>query len=225
MPCPPIHKTNQAKLQATREKSQRHYAKNRDHILKRRRELRVEKTKPSREIQQFEKAVVRALKSRDDEDESDTELSETDESSDDENDTPSDLPGCLLALKGIKDEMLSLTDDREPQKFVKDKFLQYVKSIKYTDDHGDNGDVTIISNMMLKVQDILNRTIHVQDQILNFCGPILDELRTADSVSQFLSTIVAYLEEIDYLIHWGGVSELCIAHSSGELMYQKNLHV
>ncbi|KAG2048340.1 hypothetical protein BDR06DRAFT_976099 [Suillus hirtellus] len=68
----------------------------------------------------FEKAVVRALKSRDDEDESDTELLETDESSDDENDTPSDLPGCLLALKGIKDKMLSLTDDREPQKFVKD---------------------------------------------------------------------------------------------------------
>ncbi|KAG2357828.1 hypothetical protein BDR07DRAFT_1379861, partial [Suillus spraguei] len=123
MPCPPIHKTNQAKLQAAQ---------------------------PSREIRQFEKAVARALKSRDDEDESDTELLETDESSDDENDTPSDLPGCLLALKGIKDKMLSLTDDREPQKFVEDKFLQYVKSIKYTDDRGDNGDVTIISNTMLK---------------------------------------------------------------------------
>ncbi|KAG1791804.1 uncharacterized protein HD556DRAFT_1444880 [Suillus plorans] len=109
MPRPPTHKTNEAKLQAVREKNQRHYAK--DRILKRRRELRVEKTKPSREIRQFEKAVARALKSRDDEDESDTELSETDESSDDENDTPSDLPGCLLALKGIKDEMLSLTDD------------------------------------------------------------------------------------------------------------------
>jgi hypothetical protein len=121
--------------------------------------------------------------------------------------------------------MLSLTDDREPQKFVEDKFLQYVKSIKYTDDRGDNGDVTIISNTMLKVQDILNHTICVQDQILNFCGPILDEFRTANSVSQFLNTIVAYLEEIDYLIHWGGVSELCIAHSSAELMYQKNLRV
>ncbi|KAG2063624.1 hypothetical protein BDR04DRAFT_1123134 [Suillus decipiens] len=150
MPHPPIHKTNQAKLQAACEKSQRHYVKNRDCILKKRRELHVEKTKPLWEIQQFEKAVARALKSCDDEDESDTELSETDESSDDENDTLSDLPGCLLALKGIKDKMLSLTDDHEPQKFVEDKFLQYVKSIKYTDDHGDNSDVTIISNMMLK---------------------------------------------------------------------------
>ncbi|KAG1794630.1 uncharacterized protein HD556DRAFT_1442819 [Suillus plorans] len=164
MSRPPTHKTNEAKLQAVREKNQRHYAK-------------------------------------------------------------SDLPGCLLALKGIKDEMLSLTDDREPQKFVEDKFLQYVKSIKYTNDRGDNGDVTIISNTMLKVQDILNHTIRVQDQILNFCGPISDEFRAANSVSLFLSTVVAYLEDIDYLIHWGGVSELCIAHSSGELMYQKNLRV
>jgi hypothetical protein len=121
--------------------------------------------------------------------------------------------------------MLSLTNDREPQKFVEDNFLHYVKSIKYTDDRGDNGDVTIISNMMLKVQDILNRSIRVQDEILNFCGPISDEFRTANSLSRFLSTTVAYLEDIDYLIHWGGVSELSIAHSSGELMYQKNLRV
>ncbi|KAG1855722.1 hypothetical protein DFJ58DRAFT_727377 [Suillus subalutaceus] len=85
MPRPPIHKTNEAKLQAAREKSQRHYAK--DRILKRRRELRVEKIKPTWETRLFEKAVARALKSRDDEDESDPEL-ETDESSDDENDTP-----------------------------------------------------------------------------------------------------------------------------------------
>ncbi|KAG1788021.1 uncharacterized protein HD556DRAFT_1441758 [Suillus plorans] len=224
MPRPPIHKTNQAKLQAAREKSQRHYAK--ESILKRRRELRVEKNKPTRETRQFEKAVARALKSHDDsdEDESDTEL-ETDESSDDENDTPSDLPGCLLALKEIKDEMLSLTDDREPQKFVEDNLLHYVKSIKYTDDRGDNGDITIISNTMLKVQDILNRSIRVQDQLLNFCGPISDEFRTANSMSRFLSTTAAYLEEIDYLIHWEGVSELCVAHSLGELMYQKNLRV
>lgn len=137
----------------------------------------------------------------------------------------SDLPECLLALKDIKDEMLSLTNDREPQKFVEDNFLHYVKSIKYTDDRGDNGDVTIISNTMLKVQDILNRSIRVQDEILNFCGPISDEFRTANSLSRFLSTMVAYLEDIDYLIHWGGVSELSIAHSSGELMYQKNLRV
>ncbi|KAG2358777.1 hypothetical protein BDR07DRAFT_1488991 [Suillus spraguei] len=188
MPRPPIHKTNQAKLQAAREKSQRHYV---NAMFLTGQPIEETETVYSKDDKNF--AVARALKSRDDEDESDTELLETDESSDDENDTPSDLPGCLLALKGIKDEMLSLTNDREPQKFVEDKFLQYVKSIKYTDDHGDNGDVTIISNTMLKVQDILNRTIRVQDQILNFCGPISDEFRTANSVSQFLNTIVAYL--------------------------------
>ncbi|KAG1811053.1 hypothetical protein EV424DRAFT_1542691 [Suillus variegatus] len=182
MPRPPIHKTNEAKLKAAREKSQRHYAK--DRILKRRRELCVEKTKPSQETREFEKAVARALNGHHiDEDESDAEL-ETDESSDDENDdTPSDLPGCLYALKGLKDEMLLLTNEREPQSFVEDIFLQYVKSIKYTDDRGDNGDITIITNVMLKVQHILNPTIRVQDEILNFCGPISAEFHTANSLS------------------------------------------
>ncbi|KAG1722137.1 uncharacterized protein EDB91DRAFT_1088228 [Suillus paluster] len=126
MPHPPLHKTNEAKL----------------------------KNKPSWEIREFEKAVARALNgSNIDEDESDAEL-ETDKSSnDEENDhnTLSNLPGCLLALKGIKDKMLSLTNEHEPQSFVEDIFLQYVKSIKYTDDQGDNGDITIITNTMLKV--------------------------------------------------------------------------
>ncbi|KAG2135861.1 hypothetical protein DEU56DRAFT_756546 [Suillus clintonianus] len=204
MPRPLIHKTLEEKLQAGREKRRRHYAKNRDKILRRRRELRVEKHMGPSELEQ---AIARALHGSGSDKDGDSDESETDNSSDiEENDDPlSDLTGCLLTLKVIKDEMLTLIP--EPCAFAEGVLLQFVNSITYTDDRADDGDRTIVTNMIPMVQGLLNRSIPVQDQILNFCG-VSPEFHAADTVSRYLSTTLAYLEDIEFFFLVEGVSEL-----------------
>ncbi|KAG1884888.1 hypothetical protein F4604DRAFT_1918551 [Suillus subluteus] len=220
MPRPSIHKTLEAKLQASREKNRHHYAKNRDRILNRRRELRVEKDTGPSELQ---KAVARALHGYDsDEDEDELEMSGDVEENDDDI-IPSDLPGCLLAIKRIKDDMLSLIN--EPQAFTKALLLQFVKSITYTDDRADNGDQTIVTNMVAKVRDLLNQAIPIQDEIHNYSGSLAAEFRAANTVCRYLNTTLAYLEDIEHYFDVEGISDMCVAHSMGELMYQKGLHV
>ncbi|KAG1794594.1 uncharacterized protein HD556DRAFT_1307959 [Suillus plorans] len=217
---PPFHQTLEENLQAGRENRRRHYAKNRDSILSRRRELRVEKnnTGPS----ELKKAIERALHGYDSDEDGDE--SETGNSSDIEENDDSllDLTGCLLTLKGIKDEMLSLIT--EPRAFSEGALLQFVNSIVYTNDRADNGDQTIVTNMIVTVRGLLNRSIPVQDKILNFCG-VSAKFRAADTVTCYLSTTLAYLEDIEFFIHVEGVSELCVAHSMGELMYQTGSRV
>ncbi|KAG1893315.1 uncharacterized protein F5891DRAFT_1196546 [Suillus fuscotomentosus] len=213
----PSHQTLQENLQAGRENQRRHYEK--DRILSWRRELRVEKnTGPS----ELEKAIERALHGYDSDEDGDE--SETGNSSDIEenDDSLSDLTGCLLTLKGIKDEMLSLIT--EPRAFAEGALLQFVNSIVYTNDRADNGDRTIVTNMIVTVQGLLNHSIPIQDKILNFCG-VSAEFHAANTVTRYLSTTLAYLEDIDFYIHVEGVSELCVAHWMGELMYQKGSHV
>ncbi|KAG1887285.1 hypothetical protein F4604DRAFT_1675277 [Suillus subluteus] len=220
MPRPSIHMTLEAKQQASREKNRRHYAKNRDRILSRRRELRVEKNTGPSELQ---KAITKALHGYDsDEDEDELEtLGNSSEENDD--DTPSDLPACLLVIKRIKDDMLSLIN--EPCAFTEVLMLQFVKSITYTDDRADNGDQTIVTSMVAKVRDLLNQAIPVQDEIHNFCGSSAAEFRAANTVCCYLNTTLAYLEDIEFYFNVEGISELCVAHSMGELIYQKGLHV
>ncbi|KAG1845440.1 hypothetical protein F4604DRAFT_1936938 [Suillus subluteus] len=200
MPRPPIHTTLEAKQQANREKNRRHYAK--DRILSRRRELRVEKNTGPSELQ---KAFARAMHGYDvDEDEDELETSdnssdvEGNESNDDDtrSDLPecllvrSDLPGCLVAIKRIKDDMSSLIN--EPCAFTEALLLQFVRSIVYADDRADNGDQTIITNILAKVQDLLNRAIPLQDEIHNFCGSLAAEYHAANTVCRCLSTAVLH---------------------------------
>jgi hypothetical protein len=78
--------------------------------------------------------------------------------------------------------------------------------------------------MIPTVQGLLNRSIPVQDQILNFCS-VSPEFHAADTVSLYLSTMLAYLEDIKFFFGVEGVSGLCVAHSLGKLMYQKWLPV
>ncbi|KAG2061166.1 hypothetical protein BDR06DRAFT_966935, partial [Suillus hirtellus] len=181
--------------------------RHRDGILKRRRELRL--TKPSQEVLEIQRALAVALGY--DEDPSEPETS------DDENDALSlDLPSCLLAFKSIKDEMLVLI--REPCAFTENLLLQYVKSLP--DDVHGKGDTSIIQNAKTEVEHLLRRATQVQDQILIFCG-VSTESRATESVSRFLSTTLAYIDDVQYFLDIEGLTELTVAHSMGELMYQK----
>ncbi|KAG1771525.1 hypothetical protein EDD22DRAFT_842758 [Suillus occidentalis] len=222
---PVVHKTPEAKLQASRERHRRHYAKHRDDILKRRRVLRSSKTKESEAANKFSKellkAVAKALRhGDDDESESESDSDDDSEPEDDENIKLDDLPECLRVVKDIKDEMLAMIGD-DPCKFVEGVFCDYVKSFP---EDSSPGDISIIESSISKVQKILNRTIPAQDQILNFCG-VSPEWHAADSVSRFLRTVLAYLEDIECLLFSGGVCELTLAHSMGEMMYQKGIRI
>ncbi|KAG1800501.1 hypothetical protein EV424DRAFT_1352146 [Suillus variegatus] len=213
MARPPIYKTDQAKLEASRERHRRHYAKNRDSILQRRRELCI--IKPSQEILEIQKALAEALGYEDDATASETEAD------DDENDQLFNLPECLLAIKNIKDEMLALVS--EPCAFTEGVLLQYVKSLP--DDGNGKGDTLIVNTPKLKVEALLRRAIRAQDQITNFCGVSAAESRAAESVLHYLNTMLGYLDDIQYFLNIEGISELTIAHSMGELMYQKGIHL
>ncbi|KAG1745514.1 uncharacterized protein EDB91DRAFT_1080408 [Suillus paluster] len=212
MAHPPIYKTDQAKLEASRERCWHHYAKNRDSILQRWRELHI--SKPSQEIFKLQKALAEALGYEDDATTSETEAD------DDENDQLFDLQASLIAIKNIKDEMLALVP--EPCAFMEGVVLQYVKSLP--DDGNGKGDTSIINSPKLKVEVLLRRAIPVQDQIMNFYG-VSAQSRATESVSRYLNTVLGYLEDIQYFLNIEGVSELTIAHSMGELMYQKGIHI
>ncbi|KAG1889814.1 uncharacterized protein F5891DRAFT_1198291 [Suillus fuscotomentosus] len=206
---PPVHKTEQKNFEASQERCQHHYAK--DGILSRRRGLRL--TKPSQEVQEIQRALAVALGY-------DEDLSEP-ETSDDENDALSiDLPSCLLAFKSIKDEMLVLIG--EPCAFTESLLLQYVKSLP--DEVHGKGDTSIIQNAKTEVERLLRRATRVQDQIIIFCG-VSTESRATESVSRFLSTTLAYIDDIQYFLDIEGLTELTVAHSMGELMYQKRIRI
>ncbi|KAG1865122.1 hypothetical protein C8R48DRAFT_772825 [Suillus tomentosus] len=197
MARPPIYKPDQAKLEASRERRRRHYAKNRD-----------------RDIGNS-KSSCRGLGYEDDATASETEAD------DDENDPLFNLPECLLAIKNIKDEMLALVP--EPCAFTEGVLLQYVKSLP--DDGNGKGDTSIVDTPKLKVEALLRRAILAQDQITNFCGVSAAESRAAESVLRYLNTVLGYLDDIQYYLNIEGISELTIAHSMGELMYQKGIHL
>lgn len=131
------------------------------------------------------------------------------------------LPECLLAIKNIKDEMLALVP--EPCAFTEGVLLQYVKSLP--DDGNGKGDTSIVDTPKLKVEALLRRAIPAQDQITNFCGVSAAESRAAESVLRYLNTVLGYLDDIQYFLNIEGISELTIAHSMGELMYQKGIHL
>ncbi|KAG1852304.1 hypothetical protein DFJ58DRAFT_728637 [Suillus subalutaceus] len=176
MARPTIHKTVQERMEAAREKHRHYYAK--DTILQWRRVLGVKKHDKEAEAlaKEILKAVAKALHGCDNDDKSE---SDTDNSSDnDEIDILSNLPACLLAIKVAKDNMLTLIG-ADPCEFAKDKLAEYVKSIP--DDCSTKGDISIIMNSI--------------DEILNFCG-LSPEWHAADTVSQFLETTAAYLEDI-----------------------------
>ncbi|KAG1894400.1 uncharacterized protein F5891DRAFT_1195237 [Suillus fuscotomentosus] len=214
MAHPIIHKTPKAKLAAAHEKCQCHYAK--ELILKRRRDLHSPK-RDMKESQMILKAISKGLHGSTSDEDSESESEPDEENSSDDVDL-SDLTQYLFALKIIKDEMLALTDD--PCAFVQGVFQEYIKTLNSS----AKGDVTILETPMATVQGLLNHIIPIQDQILNFCG-ISPEWRAADSVSHFLRTILAYLEDILCILTFDGLTELALAHSMGEFMYQKGIKI
>lgn len=133
----------------------------------------------------------------------------------------SNLPACLLAIKVAKDDMLTLIG-ADPCEFAKGKLGEYVKSIP--DDCSTKGDISIIVNSIGEIEKLLKRVIRAQDKILNFCG-ISPEWHAADTVSRFLKTTAAYLEDIQLLEMSGGIVELTVAQWLGELMYQKDIRI
>jgi hypothetical protein len=134
----------------------------------------------------------------------------------------SDLPECLLAIKHIKDQMLELIGN-DPITFTKDILLLYTESL-LVDNCSTKGDVTIIEDAMSKVQKLFDDMIPMQDQILNFCG-ISPEWHATDSVTRFLRTVLAYLEDILSLVLFEGASGLAEAQFLGELLYQKGVRI
>ncbi|KAG2105069.1 uncharacterized protein F5147DRAFT_775391 [Suillus discolor] len=222
MPRPAIHQTPKAKLQAARERHRRHYAK--DDILKRRRVLRSSKSEQSQAAKKFTKdllkAVAKALPCGDEDEDGST--SESSDSDDDEKNKPYDLPECSRILKDTKDEILAVIG-KDPCKFVEGVLCNYVKSFPKD---SSPGDISIIETEIAKFQKLLDQTIPAQDQIMYFCGVSPDsEWHAADSVTRFLRTVLAYLEDIEILLFSGGVCELTFAHSMGEMMYQKGIKI
>ncbi|KAG1791195.1 uncharacterized protein HD556DRAFT_1445460 [Suillus plorans] len=226
MPRPIIHKTPEAKLAAAREKRSRYYARNRDRILKSRRELRSSNSKESRAARKLSRDISKAVKKalcRDDEDESESDTGSKDSQDSDDDDDESklyDLPECLRIIKEIKDEMLVKIND--PCNFAHGILCAYAKSM--LDDSLTKADISIIETPMADIQKLLDHTIPAQDQILNFCG-VSPEWHAADTLSRFLRTVLAYLEDIQFLALYGGTPDLTLAHSMGELMYQKGMKV
>ncbi|KAG2153845.1 hypothetical protein DEU56DRAFT_907324 [Suillus clintonianus] len=150
----------------------------------------------------------------------DEDLSEP-ETSDDKNDALSlDLPSCLLAFKNIKDEMLVLIG--EPCAFTESLLLQYIKS--FPDEMHGEGDTSIIQNAKTEVEHLLRRATRVQDQIVIICGVSTESCAT-ESVSWFLSTTLAYIDDVQYYLDIEGITELTVAHSMGDLMYQKGIRI
>ncbi|KAG1841835.1 hypothetical protein F4604DRAFT_1690189 [Suillus subluteus] len=116
-----------------------------------------------------------------------------------------------LIIRSDNDEIDTLTS-----------WPKYVKSIP--DDCSAKGDICIIANSIGEIENILKRVIAAQDEILNFCG-LSPEWHAADTVSRFLKTTVAYLEDIQLLEMSGGIVELTTAQWLGELMYQKGIKI
>ncbi|KAG0697140.1 hypothetical protein DFH29DRAFT_878908 [Suillus ampliporus] len=226
MTRPLIHTTTQAKIVAAREKRARYYAKHRDAILKRRRELRSSKSKEARAAAKLSKDICKALTKALRISDRDASVSESDNdshhSSDSDENKPYDLPECLLIIKNVKDQMLEMIGD-DPCTFTKGILHLYVQSA-LMDNCSTNGDVSIIENTMMKVQKLLDNAIPVQDQILNFCG-ISPEWQATDSVTRLLRTVLAYLEDILSLVMFNGASGLAEAQFLGELLYQKGIRI
>ncbi|KAG1827958.1 hypothetical protein EV424DRAFT_1345110 [Suillus variegatus] len=175
--------------------------------------------KRDKEQEAITKEISRAVKKLHgcDDDESEPD----DDSTDDESDTLSDLPSCLLAIKNAKDDMLKLIG-ADPCEFVKGELTKYVESIP--DDCKTRGDISIIENSVAEIEKLLKHVIPAQDQILYSCG-ISPEWHAADTVSRFLRTTVAYLEDIQILAMSGGVPELTTAHMLGELIVDLRMRV
>ncbi|KAG2738758.1 hypothetical protein P692DRAFT_20757615, partial [Suillus brevipes Sb2] len=198
----------------------------RDAILKKRRELRSSKSKEEQVEAKFSKdlckALAKALPTKS-EDQSESESDDdSHHSSESDEYQPSDLPECLLAIKHIKDQMLELIGN-DPITFTKDILLLYTESL-LVDNCSTKGDVTIIEDAMSKVQKLFDDMIPMQDQILNFCG-ISPEWHATDSVTRFLRTVLAYLEDILSLVLFEGASGLAEAQFLGELLYQKGVRI
>ncbi|KAG2054964.1 hypothetical protein BDR06DRAFT_1007451 [Suillus hirtellus] len=143
------------------------------------------------------------------------------EADDDKNDQLFNLPECLLAIKDIKDKMLALVP--EPYAFMEDVLSQYVKSL--SDDGNGKGDILIIDTPKLKVEALLHCAIPMQDQIMDFCGVSAAESCAAESVLCYLNTMLGYLDDIQYFLNIEGITKLTVAHSMGELMYQKGIYI
>jgi hypothetical protein len=111
----------------------------------------------------------------------------------------------------------------DPITFTKDILLLYTESL-LVDNCSTKGDVTIIEDAMSKVQKLFDDMIPMQDQILNFCG-ISPEWHATDSVTRFLRTVLAYLEDILSLVLFEGASGLAEAQFLGELLYQKGVRI
>ncbi|KAG1875868.1 hypothetical protein C8R48DRAFT_669138 [Suillus tomentosus] len=220
MARPTIHKTVQERKEAAQEKHRRYYAKHRDQILQRQRAHGVKKC--DKEAEAISKEILRAVAKLHGCEDDDESGSDSDNSSDDdETDTLSNLPACLLAIKVAKDDMLPLIG-ADPCEFAKGKLGEYVKSIP--DDCSTKGDISIIVNSISEIEKLLKRVIRAQDKILNFCG-ISPEWHAADTVSRFLKTTAAYLEDIQLLEMSRGIVELTTAQWLGELMYQKDIRI
>ncbi|KAG1898918.1 uncharacterized protein F5891DRAFT_981571 [Suillus fuscotomentosus] len=164
-----MHQTGlvQVSIRLQRRPNKQRVVKGADSIMPK---LRI--TKPSQEIQEIQKALAEALGYSDEED---TEIMVTD---DDKNVNLSDLPGCLLALKSIKDEMLALI--QEPCTFTEGVLLQYIKTLP--DDAHGKGNTSIVKTAKAQVEALLRCTIPVVDSIKDFCD-VSDQSCAADSVS------------------------------------------
>ncbi|KAG1846541.1 hypothetical protein F4604DRAFT_1907870 [Suillus subluteus] len=153
-------------------------------------------TKPSQEVQEIQKSLAIALGH--DEDETSTSELEID---DDENDTLSPII---------------------PTRFEKHQGRDAGANQRTLHIYGGSppsGDTSIIQNAKTEVECLLRHATFTQDQITFFGGLSADS--HAGSVSHFLSTTLAYIDDVQYLLEIEGLTELMVAHSMGELMYQK----
>ncbi|KAG1888679.1 hypothetical protein F4604DRAFT_1915720 [Suillus subluteus] len=172
MAPPTKYKTAAAKLEATRAKRSRYYARCHEMILAKRRE-RYHANKNSQE---------------DDDGSNDQHMNDH---LDDHQELLETLADCIAIVKYAKDNFIQHV--RSPQTFTLGVFAEYTKSIP--DTPGGHGDREILKRAMSDIENFLDRATRGQDSILQLCG-ICDEWRAADQVCWSMRDTIAMVEDI-----------------------------
>ncbi|KAH7904783.1 hypothetical protein BJ138DRAFT_1119087 [Hygrophoropsis aurantiaca] len=221
MARPAIHKTEEAKRQAAKEKRLKHYnntdLKNRDAINARR---RIECLPENRLVKRRKRSpcTKKATEPQEGAPGDDASANGKDSDFDPDNMT---LTDCLSLVKDAKDELLELVGGA-PRTYVGSVLHKFVATMEYSEsaeDDDSDRDVSVITRAIDAIEDIHAKGHAGQDTIYEMCG-VCEEWFAADQICRAMRNIVAMLEDIYCLALEGGVA-LAEAHMLGHLMYQR----
>ncbi|KAG2055895.1 hypothetical protein BDR06DRAFT_970373 [Suillus hirtellus] len=87
----------------------------------------------------------------------------------------------------------------------------------------DDDALSDLPSSLLALESIRDEMLALINEPSAFMESLLIHANLANSpvVSHFLSTMLAHIDDIQYFLDIEGLTELTVAHSMGELMYQK----